>query len=253
MYVGFRKSSIALFGLLGLLCLRNAAAEGDLPSVLDLQRSYVEANGGLANIQDLSSIIASGVILDTEGNEQAFKLYRKRPDMMRIQVDLPGGSQQTIFDGSQAFKIFSKIGGETEIVDLDSSETEQLRVDSTMDGPFYHLRGRPEWLEVLAAVEVDGQAAYEITIHEDANSPYDKLWIGKEHFQEVKLSRQTESGTGGLETEQIYFSDFEQIRGVWLAKTIRYEREGTVTQTVQIERVRANVGVFDSVFRRPKD
>lgn len=245
------KSSIGLWGLFWVLSAQNTVAADELPSVMDLQRAYVEANGGLANIQAFSSVLASGEIIDPDGTGYEFKLYRKRPDMMRIQVDRAGGSMETVFDGRRAFSVFSRPGGDDEVTDLDASEVARLRTDSAMDGPFFQLRSRPEWLEVVAEVEVDGRAAYEIEIKEDADTPYGRIWLGKEHFQEIKLSRSVKTESGEDTEEAIYFSDFEQIRGVWLAKTIRYEQDGRVTQTIRIDRIKANVGMFDSIFKRP--
>lgn len=256
MFLRSHKLSIGLRGLFWVFCAQRALSADELPSIMDLQRAYVEANGGVANIQALSSLIASGGILDAEGNEYEFKLYRKRPDMMRIQVDRPGGTLETVFDGRRAFSILSSPGGDDEVSDLDLAERDRLRTDSSMDGLFFQLRSRPEWLEVVAEVEVDGRPAYKIKIKKDADSSYDQIWLGKEHYQEVKLSRTIQvADEGGMKdgVEEIYFSEFEQIRGVWLARTVRYERDGRLTQTVRIERIRANVGVFDSIFKRPEN
>jgi hypothetical protein len=175
---------------------------------------------------------------------------------MRIQVDRPGGTLETVFDGRRAFLILSRPGVGDEVSDLDSAELARLRTDSAMDGPFFQLRSRPEWMEVVAEVEVDGQSTYEIEIKAAADSPYERIWLGKEHYQEVKLRRAVPTVEDAEMTgrvEEIYFSDFEPTRGVWLARTVRYVQDGHVTQTVRIERVRANVGIFDSIFKRPKN
>lgn len=244
---------VYLIGLCFVVYVPHSWAANKLPPVMDLQRSYIAENGGLANIQELSSLVASGDILDAEGNAHPFKLYRKRPDLMRIQIDLPQGAQMTIFDGRQAFRVVSRMGVPDKTIDLDTQEHLELKATSTMDGPFFALRSRPEQLEVVAEVEVDGQPAYEIAIGEGARSIYDRIWISQEHFQEVKILRPLQSNEGGAEFEEIYFSDFEKIRGMWVAKLIRYERNGKHVQTVRIDRVRANVGVFDSFFARPKN
>jgi hypothetical protein len=227
-------------------------AAGELPPIMDLQRSYIAANGGLANIQELSSLIADGEITDADGNRHSFKLYRKRPDLMRMQVDLPGRMQVTTFDGSNGYKLISREGAPDEVVDLNEEETLALEMSSSMDGPLFQLRSRPERLEVVAEVEVDGESAYEITISDSADSMYDRVWISQEHYQEVKLTRPLDAGEGGVALEEIYFSDFEKVRGMWVAKLIRYERGGEHIQTVRIDRLRANVGIFDSFFSKPK-
>nr|MBC8189790.1 hypothetical protein [Puniceicoccaceae bacterium] len=92
----------------------------------------------------------------------------------------------------------------------------------------------------------------EIASRAASDVPYERLWLGTEHLQEVQLRRQASSEAGREHLEEIYFSDFEQIRGVWLAKTARFERDGNFFQGVCINKVRANVGLFDSLFEKPK-
>jgi hypothetical protein len=230
-----------------------AAAKIDLPRIMELQRAYIEANGGLANIQELSSLIASGEISDAAGESRPFKLYRKRPDLMRMQVELPSGLQVTGFDGSEAYKLISRMGAEDQMLELSASERLELKTSSTMDGPFFQLRGRPDRMSVVAEAEINGEPAYEIVISESVNSAYERIWLSQDHLQEVKLTRALGPDANGAVIETIYFSDFEQIRGIWVAKRISYERNGAHSQTVQIDRLRVNVGIFDSFFAKPKN
>jgi hypothetical protein len=157
-----------------------------------------------------------------------------------------------VFDGNRGFQVFSRRGEKAEVVEMDAAESARLRLDSSIDGLFFQLRSRPEWLEVVAEVEVDGVPAYEVAIGDEAESSYDRLWLGREHAQEVKLSRHWQSEDGGEVVEEIYFSEFEQVNGVWFARLSRIMRGGELMQTLRIDRVRANAGIFDSYFRRPK-
>jgi hypothetical protein len=247
-----RMREIALLGLCVFCCLPILAAEDALPSIQDLQRWYAEANGGLSNIQTLSSLIASGQAIQADGQSYDFKLYRKRPNLMRTQINFGNIQIVTVFDGLEVFRVLSADGVPDRVFELEGEEAAQTEALSHMDGPFFKLRGRSEFLEVLFEVDVNGEAAFEIAIGEQANSPYERIWISKENYQEIKLSRmiKTEAGDGAL--EEIYLSDFVQTRGVWLAKNIRHEQAGELTKQIVIDRVKANVGIFDSFFVKPK-
>jgi hypothetical protein len=228
-------------------------AADDLPSITELQHAYIKENGGLANIQNLTSLVANGEILDSETAQYPFKLYRKRPDKMRFQLSLPNGVERmTCFDGRHGFTVISRPDMPDEILDLSPAENEALQVTSSLDGPFFQLRARPEYLEVVAEVLVDGSAAYEIEVKEEAHSIYDRVWISQEHFQEVKLSRPIKEEGQPVNVEEIYFSNFEKIQGMWVAKSIRYEMDGQQVQAIQIDRLRANIGIFDNYFAKPK-
>lgn len=245
-----RKISISLCGLLAAFCGQCLAEEEELPSVMELQQRYVAANGGLANIQALSSLVINGVMTDTEGNQLEVRIYKKRPDLIRLQIDLQAGSILKVFDGTRGYELYSREGKKGKVVEMDATQSAHMQTDSAMDGPFFQLRSRPERLKVVAEVEVDGLPAYEVVVDAEAGSPYERIWLGKEHGQEVKLSRHLQ-GEGGTVVEEVYFSEFEQVEGVWFSKLARFIRDGELVQTVRIDRVRANVGVFDSYFKRP--
>jgi hypothetical protein len=253
---------VCFFGLclaVGASLLRVEAVEvelsgNDLPELQELLQAYIEANGGLANIQGMTSLVANGEIQDANGQMYPFKLYRKRPDKMRFQLTLPNGVERvTAFDGEIGFSMISRSGMPDEVSEMGESEALALKETSSLDGPFFLLRGRPEWLDLVAEVTVEEEPAYEIKIKDAANSFYDRIWIGQEHFQEVKLSRSLLEETKGLILEEIYFSDFVKIRGMWVAKTIRYEHDGEFVQMIHIDRLRANAGIFDSYFMKPQD
>ncbi|MDQ8193328.1 hypothetical protein QEH59_02755 [Coraliomargarita sp. SDUM461004] len=226
-------------------------AADELPSAADLLGAYVESNGGHANIQSLTSLAVSGVVVDDEANRYDFKLYRKRPNKMRMQLELENYSLMTVSDGDRVYQQVFVQGVPRSVQELEGALAAQTIADSSLDGPFYQLRTRPDWLRVVAEVEVEGEPSYEIEVSEAANSTYQRIWISSEHQQEIKLSRLVLNQEGEEVSEEIYFSDFDQIRGVWLAHCMRYFRDGELTQTVQIEKVSVNVGLFDSYFSKP--
>jgi hypothetical protein len=80
---------------------------------------------------------------------------------------------------------------------------------------------------------------------------YDRIWISQENYQELKLSRKIEVEGQGTVLEETYYSDFDRVRGVWIAKTIHYYRDGAFFQSVLIDSAKANVGIFDTYFSKP--
>jgi outer membrane lipoprotein-sorting protein len=243
----FLGSLLAGFGFQDLV-----AQEKALPTVTELQMAYLVENGGRANIEAFHSLMASGYITNAEGDQIEFKLYKKRPNLMRMQTDFGSVTVDTVFDGKRGFNEITAQNAEKTLIDLSPEENAQLSVDSLIDGLFYQMRTRPEWLEVVAEADVNGRPAYVIDIAPEANLQIERLWLDQEHFQETKLRRRVISETGETRIEDVYFSDFKRVRGVWTANTMRYYSGDTLLQTVRIERMRANVGIFDSLFQKPE-
>jgi hypothetical protein len=223
-----------------------------LPSIADLQRAYIAENGGLANLSDVRSLLASGVVTDDGGNEIEVTVYKKRPNLLRIRTSLPGGHIDTVFDGERAFRLWDRVDG-TEVEFLEPGPTQNLAAVSTLEGPFYALRVRPEWLRVVGRVEVRGSPAFEIEVSEAADSIYEKIWLSEASYQEIKVRKRLALADGSELVEDIYFSEFDRVHGVWYARVAAHERGGEVVQTVRIDQARANVGIFDTFFSVPED
>jgi len=65
----------------------------------------------------------------------------------------------------------------------------------------------------------------------------------------LAYSNASDEAAEPIETE-IYFSNFYKKAGVYYAKEIDYVVDGLLTQKIYIDRIRANVGLFDSYFEK---
>lgn len=220
---------------------------------MDLQRAHIEKNGGLSNIQSLKSLVIHGEILDKSSESLPFKLFRKRPNFYRMQIERPGLTILSAHNGTKTQRKVELANGEERLVELTAAEIEAIEQSSRFDGAFFELRGRPEWLQLVGVTEVDGMLAYELEVSPEADSHYETIWLHAEHYQEVKLRKRAIEGSGaeGVEsTDEIYFSDFDQVRGVWFSRNVVQMSAGARVLTIQIDRVRPNVGLFDSFFEK---
>lgn len=217
---------------------------------MDLQAVYVEQNGGLSNIRALKSIVVYGEIAGEDGINLDFKLYRKRPNFYRIEVQRPQVKVITAYDGKNAQRQLEKASGEQQVVELSEAEAEAIQNSSEFDGPFFQLYGQIESLEVLGVAEVNGAPAYELSVSPDSGSPYDRIWLDAENYQEVKVRARSSEDGGSVDRETMEFSDFFKVRGLWVAGEIRRRVGDQRVMTITVDRVRANVGVFNSFFER---
>ncbi|TVP80586.1 MAG: hypothetical protein EA353_03575 [Puniceicoccaceae bacterium] len=231
--------------------LTGESVEDTLPSILELERDYIAQNGGLANIQNLKSLIIYGQFIQQGAESFDFTLYRKRPNFYRMQVEMPNATVVTVYNGREAQRRVDWGRGESRQIDMDDSEIASLVQSSQFDGPFFSLRGRSDRLTLIGLTEVEGVPAYEIEVHQDAQSLYDRIWLDAEHFQEVKLRKRMTSGGSEEARETTYFSEFIQVDGIWLAQNMRQMIGDELSTTVKIDRVRSNVGLFNNLFEFP--
>lgn len=226
-------------------------ATGELPSAVDLYSRYLEHNGGRANLQELNTLVANGTIELVGAESYAFKMIRKQPDKFRFKIEHVGYSTETVSNGKRAWSVVSQTNGEETVEELTGEALLAVQADGGMDGPFLKLAGRYGAIQPVAFEYVRGHAAIRVEIDSSAGLPYHTIWLSAEHFQEVKLatSSVSEEGSEPIETE-IYFDEFEKIVGIYHAKKIDYIVNGEPTKVMRIDRIRANVGIFDSYFEK---
>jgi hypothetical protein len=181
-----------------------------------------------------------------------FKLVRKRPDKLRFKVNFEGYTSETFYNGKQGWKELVRNDGAKEVVEIKGDELLSVTADAAMEGPFFQLAGLYDAMKPVAFEDVRGHEAIRVEIDPSAGIRYHTIWLSTEHFQEVKLAA-TDVGSDAAQApveSEVYFSDFERIDGVYHATTMDYCIDGELTQTIRIDRIRTNVGIFDSYFKK---
>lgn len=247
--------AVALFLVTGILTGRTLAEfDGKtLPSGAEIVRRNIDANGGPNNLGDFRSFFAKGVILSPDGTEKEFKVYRKRPQQMKTVVT--DGRVETVFcfDGKRGWTQTSfKGGSESEVTELSGDELKKLSRNSYFDGPVLQHQERPENIRVIGFEEIDGEPVIRVEFMGLDPDDFSAGWISTKHFQTIRLAH-VSINEAGEETidEELAFSDFKKVNGVYIAMRSESRRGGELIREVRIDEVRPNVGIFDSFFDRP--
>lgn len=242
-------SSLLVSSVLGQGAVENSSTE-PVPTVLEVYREFIDGNGGHANIMALKTLVINARMIYANGTAVQFKLYRKRPGMMRMRWNMPQYYIETVFDGVNGWRqITSLANGETQLNELPEEELESLRVDSSIEGPFFMVGRNAANILSIEHDVVRGIPTFRLEIDPDAETPYTSIWLNAETCQEFKLARVlTPSGSGTEVYEEIILSEMGRIEGVHFASKMEYFHDGELVKTMVVDRVRANVGIFDNYF-----
>ncbi len=214
----------------------------ELPTLEAIYRSYLEANGGLVNINAVNSIIVNGRI-EKEGSVRPFKLYRKRPDLMRMSVEYENYAVDTRYDGEEIRQELVGINGKTRQMEMEPGAAERVKRENTMEGPFFHLGRDLRSLSLEGEESIRGVNCYRIAVNERAGSPIRKVWLSQENYQEVKILEEV-----GSYLQSAYYSDFERVDGLLVATTVEYRVDQELSHRIYVDSVKTNPGVFDAYF-----
>lgn len=242
---------IFLFFVFSLSSLKG---EETLPSLYDLYREFISSNGGEKNMQELNSIIVSGHILEDD-QKVKFKLYRKRPNKMRITITIDNLEISTIFNGENAWQEVTSRAERVALTKIEGNELASIKTDSTFDSPFYSAFKKRKFITVAAIEEVKGQEAVRLDYDPAGNFGFDSIWLSLDHYQEVKMLRDLpgDDEEGRLLKEEIYYDGFSLIKGVYWVQFMQHFVDGTMTKEVVVEEVKPNAGVFDAYFEVEDD
>ena len=224
-------------------------AEQPLPSLYDLYREFISSNGGEKNMQELNSIIVSGHIMQDD-QKVKFRLYRKRPDKMRITVTFDNFEISTIFNGENGWREVTSRSELVALTKIEGDELASIKTDSIFDSPFYASFEKRSFITVAAIEEVNGQEAVRLDYDPAGNFGFDSIWLSLDHYQEVKMLRDlpSDGGESQFSKEEIYYKQFSSIRGVYWAQIMQHFVDGELSKEVIIEDVKPNAGVFDAYF-----
>ncbi len=224
-------------------------AEEPLPSLYELYREFISNNGGEKNMLDLNSIIVSGQIVQDD-QKVKFRLYRKRPNKMRITVSFDNFEISTIFNGEKGWQEVSSRSELVALTKIEGDELAMLKTDSMFDSPFYSAFKKRKLITVAAIEEINGEEVVRLDFDPAGKFGFDNIWLSLEHYQEVKMLRDLprDDSESQFLKEEIYYDRFSLIKGVYWARIMQHFVEGELTKEVIIEDVKPNAGVFDAYF-----
>lgn len=245
---------LSAVGLTVGLLLPQTQAEESLPTIYELHRGFIEANGGESNLLKLMSVIVNGYI-EQEDQKIAFQLIRKRPNKMRMTLSINDFTISTIYNGEKGWRKVFRYNQRIALTEVQDEELDIMIEDSKFDSPFYSAFKKRKYITVAELDEVNGQEAVRLDFDPAGNFSYKSIWISLDNYQEVKIQRVLPSGDDGDEPqiEEIIYDDFQLVDGVYWAKTMEYYLNGEFKKEIKISDVRSNEGIYDSYFTLSED
>ncbi len=215
-----------------------------LPTVEQVLEKYVQAIGGKAAHEKLTSRVASGEWENvTRGIRHPIEVYAKAPDM-RVEIlhaaENPGLTARG-YDGRQGWSMNML---ETGLRQVKGAELSMMQRESD----FYRqvrLNKLYQRLEVVAKAKVDGREVYTVEATPEIGPP-EKLYFDTGTGLLMRRDVVYESPHGQTPVQQ-YYEDYREVDGVRLPFTIR--TQGPVTIITKFKEVKHNVIIEETKFK----
>ncbi|HKT49324.1 MAG TPA: c-type cytochrome [Candidatus Angelobacter sp.] len=220
-----------------------AAAQPALPSADEILNKYLQAVGGAAAVEKITSRKEDGMV--SFGRQQfPVEVFAKAPNKRISFVHTPNGDNVTAFDGNNGW-----LGnpGPRPPRDMTAQENEAASFDATFYLPS-ELKKIFTQFKVRPSEKIDGKNVVQV-IGMNPGHPPTRLFFDQESGLLVRSVRYATTPVG-LNPTEVDYADYREETGV------KIPMQWTVARpngrfTIQISKVEQNVPIADSKFEKP--
>jgi|SRR5579862_358971 len=212
------------------------------PAAEDLLDKYLQAAGGAAAIDKVTTRVMKGTITFGDRNVP-IDIFSKEPDKRISVTHTPDGDSVTAFDGKEGWLVAPKRA----VHAMHGSDIDAAAMDADLHFPA-HLKGLLSKAEVKGTQTIDGRDAYFVEGERDGKPPL-KLYFDEKSGLLVRLIRYGDTPLGLLPT-QLDYTDYREVGGVRVPFRWTLSRPGGKF-TIKLTDVKQNVPVDDRTFAKP--
>jgi len=221
------------------------AASAAVPSANQILDRYVEATGGRAAWQKLTSRHSTGTIeapaLNMSGT---IEISEKAPNRVLAVIVMAGASFRQGFDGTVAWSDDPQ-NGLRELAGPELAETRR-------DADFYHpldLRQLYSKFSVRGVEKVGEREAYAVEATPPEGGEAERVYFDKDTGLLLRLVSHRHGPEGSQEIQQD-FEDYREVDGIKLPFLVHQQSGGTAL-TMRVSEVQHNLPMDDSQFAKP--
>lgn len=222
------------------------AASKTIPSVDQILTKYVEASGGRAAWEKLSSRVSKGTVEVPAMNLSGMvEMWEKAPNRLLVAVTVSGAIFAQGFDGT--------IGWSEDPQSGLHEQTGAELAETKREADFYHplnLRKLYSKLAVSGTEKIGDRSAYLVEATPPEGGEPDKIYFDEETGVIDRAVTQHHNPDGTVEPFQEDFENYRVVDGVKIPFTI-HQSNSQAAFTIEISEVRHNVEIDDAKFSRP--
>lgn len=228
------------------------------PSALsqrEVLNNYYRAHGGENRVQNTVSLKFSGTITYTsrEDTPHAFRLYKKRPNLLRYEIDLAAKETWVVSSSSRGLYKQLLAGRNTSRPEpvSDDEQRRMLEIESNFDGLLWFLRLKQRRVDVIPEYADGLLVAYRCEVFSLARNPsmsdtqLAHIWLDPESFLARKRTIFQTSGP----PLQTIFKKYERHGGMPFPTILENYVGDTLISKTKTTEIQVNPGTLDVYFQ----
>ena len=234
---------MAMSALHGLICVASALAQE--PTVDQILEKYIQATGGRAAAEKLTSRASKGTFeMPAMGLKGATEIFAKAPNKVLITTNIPGlGVVEQGFNGTVGWSRDAMQG----LREQSGAELAAIRRDAQFHK---HIRLKDLYPKMeLKPSEKVGQRQTHVIEATPAEGVPEKWYFDAETGFLLRVDTVRESPQGKIALE-VSMEDYREIDGVKIPFTVR-QSNPAFNLTIRIDEVKHNVSIDEAKFEKP--
>ena len=230
----------------GLCC---AAVLGQAQSADELVTKNLEAHGGLAKINAITTLRMTGRI-EVQGLIAQVRQEAKAPDLLRSSFTLQGMTQIQAYDGSVGWQI-SPFQGRKDPEMLGEDDLRDISENADFSGPLVDYKEKGNRVEYIGHDTVDGDDAYRLKVTLK-NGDIINYYLDPDTYLEIRTEKQ-EFIRGSVHETVTNLGSYKQVNGVYYPFSLESgdRRDPNGFAKITYSQIVANVPIADSEFKIP--
>jgi hypothetical protein len=213
-----------------------------LPTVAHIIDHYIEAVGGAAALEKITSRVQVGKS-QSRGESSKIEILRQGPGKQAFVQHSPNGDETSVFDGTAGWFAAPK----RPIREMNAADIAAARMDADLQFPLHIWQMFPD-LRIQYPDIIAGRDAYQL-LATQVGQPSMQLYFDKDSGLLVRVTRYSESPLGRVPL-QIEYADYREVDGVQVPFRLIYSRAGSCS-IIQIDEVHQNVPIDNVHFVKP--
>ncbi len=225
----------------------NAQEKKSDPKALEILERMIKAMGGRKTLEAVEDTTASGSMeLIQMGMEGSVTVYTKRPNMMRMDIEVMGMTITQAYDGNVAWGVNPQTGS---VEEMPEQQKEQFSREALGDAVYLHPDKHGIVFTYKGAEKIE-DVEHHVLVMTYADGYETTLFIdGKTDLIYKALAVAPNMMTGMDSDVETIFSDYKELDGTIVAFSFTQYMDGEEFMVLTMDEIEYNTGLEDSLFK----
>lgn len=232
-----------------LLCFSLSAVTLQAETAQEIADRIVYARGGEAKLKAIQTERMTGELV--RGDQQgSFVIEVKRPNKIRVEINLDGNNSVKAFDGKTGWQTSSP--GQRTPDRMPENETKELSGETDIDGPFLDFNSKGTQIELVDKEMLGSSLAWKLKVRLK-NGAVSYYYVESTGYFILLREQIGEKGEGPAVIRQSY-QKFQRVENVLFPLEVIAEQSGSDVPTrLKFENIELNIPEEDSRFTLTSD